>query len=393
MGDFNVTLKLDEHSARKSTISSDMQEFIDCVNNIEVEDVCMTGMHYTWIKSPSNPSTSILKKLDRVMENEEFITKYNQACVSEFLPMVERVWNEEIYGFHIVESPRNKLKASQLDVSMFSHDTEKKVLAALTLDEYNEAMIEVEKFLYQSAKIDWLSEGDRNTAYFHKVVNSRRNRNKIMSISNTVGDCVEGSKIAEEFVKNFDNFLGQTSPVHHLDSLHCSVIAYVLRSMQIYWASVFLLPKTLVKDIEKVLKGFLWCPSDLARGRLQTQDMIFQWNNDSTMRYFLCNLCMDSHDHLFVQCNLATNVWKAVKAKSYVNGLKQNSEDSINCMATNHCKTIKSIASRIVFGVVVLVRKKGSSYSGSDAGGMYSSSYGGDYISRGSDVSFVFRPS
>ncbi|GKE65163.1 RNA-directed DNA polymerase, eukaryota, reverse transcriptase zinc-binding domain protein [Tanacetum coccineum] len=45
VGDFNVTLKLDEHSAGKSTISSDMQEFIDCVHLIEVEDMCMTSMH------------------------------------------------------------------------------------------------------------------------------------------------------------------------------------------------------------------------------------------------------------------------------------------------------------------------------------------------------------
>ncbi|GJZ53727.1 RNA-directed DNA polymerase, eukaryota, reverse transcriptase zinc-binding domain protein [Tanacetum coccineum] len=75
MRDFNVTLKLEEHSAGKSTISNDMQEFIDCVNRIEVEDVCMTGMFYTQIKSPSSPSTSILKKLDRVMANEEFISK------------------------------------------------------------------------------------------------------------------------------------------------------------------------------------------------------------------------------------------------------------------------------------------------------------------------------
>ncbi|GJV14256.1 RNA-directed DNA polymerase, eukaryota, reverse transcriptase zinc-binding domain protein [Tanacetum coccineum] len=36
-------------------------------------------------------------------------------------------------------------------------------------------------------------------------------------------------------------------------------------SMQIYWASVFLLPKSIMKDIESVLKGFLWCQGDLAR--------------------------------------------------------------------------------------------------------------------------------
>ncbi|GJY87171.1 RNA-directed DNA polymerase, eukaryota, reverse transcriptase zinc-binding domain protein [Tanacetum coccineum] len=47
MGDFNVTLKLDRNS----------------------------------IKSPSSPDTSILKKLDRVMENDEFTSKYNNAHV------------------------------------------------------------------------------------------------------------------------------------------------------------------------------------------------------------------------------------------------------------------------------------------------------------------------
>lgn len=34
-------------------------------------------------------------------------------------------------------------------------------------------------------------------------------------------------------------------------------------------------------------------------GRLQTQDRLFQWNNDSNMRCSLCSQCMDSHDHLF----------------------------------------------------------------------------------------------
>ncbi|GJS11308.1 RNA-directed DNA polymerase, eukaryota, reverse transcriptase zinc-binding domain protein [Tanacetum coccineum] len=76
---FMLQILLDEHSAGKSIISSDMQDFINCVNNIEVEDVCWFGMHFTWIKSPSNPATSILKKLDRVMANEDFIAKYNQA--------------------------------------------------------------------------------------------------------------------------------------------------------------------------------------------------------------------------------------------------------------------------------------------------------------------------
>ncbi|GJZ70110.1 RNA-directed DNA polymerase, eukaryota, reverse transcriptase zinc-binding domain protein, partial [Tanacetum coccineum] len=44
------------------------------------------------------------------------------------------------------------------------------------------------------------------------------------------------------------------------------LIAAVLASMHVYWASVFLLPKTTVKDIDKVLKGFLWSQGELKKG-------------------------------------------------------------------------------------------------------------------------------
>ncbi|GJW18232.1 RNA-directed DNA polymerase, eukaryota, reverse transcriptase zinc-binding domain protein [Tanacetum coccineum] len=255
MGDFNVTLKLEEHSASSSVISCDMQDFIDCVNLIEVEDVCMTSMYYTWIKSPSNPSTSILKKLDRIMANEEFISKYNQAFVvfhpfmisdhshvvltisnsiskkkksfkianfvadkKEFMDLVENHWHEEVEGFHMfrltkklkllkkhikklqwmngdifarVENLRSKLKDVQHEVAKFPFDSKKKEIAVATFEEFHEALNDEEK----------------------------RNRNRVLSINNDVGESVEGSKIADEFVKHFVNFLGQAFPVQHLDSL------------------------------------------------------------------------------------------------------------------------------------------------------------------------------
>ncbi|GJW60304.1 RNA-directed DNA polymerase, eukaryota, reverse transcriptase zinc-binding domain protein [Tanacetum coccineum] len=47
MGDFNVTLKLEEHSVGGSRITSDMHDFEDCVNDIEVKDVNSTGLFFT----------------------------------------------------------------------------------------------------------------------------------------------------------------------------------------------------------------------------------------------------------------------------------------------------------------------------------------------------------
>ncbi|GKB42253.1 RNA-directed DNA polymerase, eukaryota, reverse transcriptase zinc-binding domain protein [Tanacetum coccineum] len=45
------------------------------------------------------------------------------------------------------------------------------------------------------------------------------------------------------------------------------LIAYVLASIHLYWASVYLIPKTVVKEIDKILKGFLWNHSDNCNGK------------------------------------------------------------------------------------------------------------------------------
>ncbi|GJV13899.1 RNA-directed DNA polymerase, eukaryota, reverse transcriptase zinc-binding domain protein [Tanacetum coccineum] len=85
IGDFNVTLKPEEHSNGGSRITNDMQDFIDCVNEAEMEDLCSNGVFFTWIKSPLNLQNSVLKKLDRVMINEELIIQHPEANAM-FLP-------------------------------------------------------------------------------------------------------------------------------------------------------------------------------------------------------------------------------------------------------------------------------------------------------------------
>lgn len=45
------------------------------------------------------------------------------------------------------------------------------------------------------------------------------------------------------------------------------LIISVLSSMQVYWASVFILPKSITKEIEKAMSGFLWCQGEMERGK------------------------------------------------------------------------------------------------------------------------------
>ncbi|GKA15133.1 RNA-directed DNA polymerase, eukaryota, reverse transcriptase zinc-binding domain protein [Tanacetum coccineum] len=79
-GDLNVTLQPNEHSCGSTVMTSDMMEFQGCLNKIKVEDICISDLHFTWTKNLQRTKTKnmirILKKLDIVMYNEEFIKQF-----------------------------------------------------------------------------------------------------------------------------------------------------------------------------------------------------------------------------------------------------------------------------------------------------------------------------
>ena len=85
MGDVNVCLNLDDHSEGISHFTQDMIDFQDCINEIEMEDINSTGMHFTWTKSLHNPNATVLKKIDRIMGNHILFSQYNNVN-AVFLP-------------------------------------------------------------------------------------------------------------------------------------------------------------------------------------------------------------------------------------------------------------------------------------------------------------------
>ncbi|GJY32208.1 RNA-directed DNA polymerase, eukaryota, reverse transcriptase zinc-binding domain protein [Tanacetum coccineum] len=149
MGDVNVNLNLEDHSEGVSNFTQDMIDFQDCVNGNELEDINYSGLHFTWTKSLLNPNATVLKKIDRIM---------------------------------IDKDPTNTMLRTE---------------GVNVLNKFNEAADDEEKLLRQKAKVTWLAEGDKNSAYFHKFIKGRLNRSRIMSI------CAEDGKreITEEEIK------------------------------------------------------------------------------------------------------------------------------------------------------------------------------------------------
>ncbi|GJS68035.1 RNA-directed DNA polymerase, eukaryota, reverse transcriptase zinc-binding domain protein [Tanacetum coccineum] len=214
IGDFNVTVKPEEKSTGVSIMTNEMGEFRDAIQSLEIDDICSSGFFYTWIKSLKNPLNSTLKKLDRIMCNETFLSSYGQA----------HGWYTNIKGcnmFKVVKKMRNLKKAlndlnwkngnlfekvvvlkqqlkdiqSKLVIDPFNHDIRMDDVEIHS--KYTAAIEDELKLLHQTAKI----------------------KCRVESICGEDGERFKGSKVADQFVCHFQNFLRKATYVKPLSSL------------------------------------------------------------------------------------------------------------------------------------------------------------------------------
>ncbi|CAH1435588.1 unnamed protein product [Lactuca virosa] len=210
LGDFNVALKPSEYSEGCSKMPKGVDEFIDCINSIEVEDLNCTGFQFTWNKSPAG-NKGLLKKLDRVMVNLKFVSDHPLAhavskpyrasdhCPAvlnvpagklrwkpsfrfanfitekkEVLPSVKEIWGTNIEGFFMfkvfqklkilkkycrelcskyrgsgkrIQELRKELESKQADIDLNPFDSKIREEHANTLFEFNVACNDEEMLL------------------------------------------------------------------------------------------------------------------------------------------------------------------------------------------------------------------------------------------------------
>nr|GEY26736.1 RNA-directed DNA polymerase, eukaryota, reverse transcriptase zinc-binding domain protein [Tanacetum cinerariifolium] len=112
-----------------------------------------------------------------------------------------------------------KVKEHSAGVDSDPHNADLKKAEAVCYDDYQTAIQDECKLLYQQAKVEWLSERDRNSAYFHKIVKSRKHSSRIMAVYDDAGNCYEGPMIAPQFLQHFEGFPGKSSPVGQLEDM------------------------------------------------------------------------------------------------------------------------------------------------------------------------------
>nr|GEV10586.1 hypothetical protein [Tanacetum cinerariifolium] len=157
---------------------------------------------------------SIKANLKKLLKYKAWLTRRSpvRADKNEFLEIVDKEWN-----LQSEKVKKNELKAVQVKVDKEPHNADLKKDEAMILKDFNDAVHDEENFLFQQAKVSWLSDGDRNSRYFHTVIKGRQNRSRIDMVYNESGDCFKGNQVAEQFVIHFQKFLGQEVVVQSLN--------------------------------------------------------------------------------------------------------------------------------------------------------------------------------
>ncbi|GJZ57121.1 RNA-directed DNA polymerase, eukaryota, reverse transcriptase zinc-binding domain protein [Tanacetum coccineum] len=92
-----------------------------------------------------------------------------------------------------------------------------------------ENLIDEEKLLFQQARIKWLRASDKNNAYFHSVIRSKRNLNRIECICDDQETRYTSDDIPPMFVHYFQQFLGMTNntiPISKFCNLFTKTLSY-----------------------------------------------------------------------------------------------------------------------------------------------------------------------
>jgi hypothetical protein len=101
------------------------------------------------------------------------------------------------------------------DIQMQPLDQHDHALEAILVAQYEGSMTKLNEFYKQRAKKHWVTQGDKNTSFFHQAVTKRRRRNMIISIVDRKGqDLFDPQDIANEFITYFRNIFQSSCPSH-----------------------------------------------------------------------------------------------------------------------------------------------------------------------------------
>lgn len=114
------------------------------------------------------------------------------------------IWNREVFWniFHHKKTVLARLGGVQTRLSLAHHGGLAKLEKKL-MEEYQEILYQEEILWFQRSREEWITSGDRNTAYYHAAATVRRNRNMIKSLRMDTGDWISDADQLKLHVRDY----------------------------------------------------------------------------------------------------------------------------------------------------------------------------------------------
>ena len=104
------------------------------------------------------------------------------------------------------------MKQQILEAKKGEYETNKGIIAKLKL-KLSQTYKQEELYWAQKARCRWLREGDKNTAFFHARVRTRRQRNRLTCLHSEAGKwCATEQEIEEEICSFYKNVYTSSQP-------------------------------------------------------------------------------------------------------------------------------------------------------------------------------------
>ncbi|KAK1441013.1 hypothetical protein QVD17_06849 [Tagetes erecta] len=111
----------------------------------------------------------------------------------------------------VVNEKRHDLEELQEQIDKNPFDESLREMEARCMRDFETAALDEEQFMKQKSKIEWLSAGDSNSAYFHRALKSKINKGRINSIVDSGGIFLQHDEVPDAFVNHYKVFLGSES--------------------------------------------------------------------------------------------------------------------------------------------------------------------------------------
>ncbi|XP_045791653.1 uncharacterized protein LOC123886374 [Trifolium pratense] len=262
MGDFNEIAYPNEKKGGAPADVRKCQTFNSWINDCNLLEVTTAGTRFTWRGPKWNGRDRVFKKLDRVLCNVDWRLKYHEGF-AKVLPRVQsdhhpiivflngeattnrnrpfrfeaawtshgdfndflhskwekdrdivqslhnltthlKKWNKETFGDifkrkkEILARLNGIQNSSNYGYSTFLEKLEKELQDQLAVTLYHE-----ECLWFQKSRSQWITDGDRNTKYYHSKTIVRRRRNKIISLRNEDRTWVDDPERLKDLVRKF----------------------------------------------------------------------------------------------------------------------------------------------------------------------------------------------